>query len=304
MLKNSILSYFTVILCSQAIGQINFKEFYPDSLDKNRLKVVIAGEAAIYAAGLSYLGFLWYADKERAPFHWYDDSRGYLQMDKFGHALGAYRESYAAYHALLWAGMDRRKALLIGGPTGLIFQTPIEIFDGMYEGWGFSWSDMAANTFGSALFTVQELIWQEQVVIAKLSYSASEYAKYHPILGETWLESLVMDYNGHTQWYSINLAKITGSKKIPPYLNIALGYSGNGMIKEFSNPSEDWYGNPIPEFERYRQFLISLDVDLSRIPTQKPWVAKTLRAFNLLKIPFPAIEFNRVDKVKGYLLYY
>lgn len=38
------------------------------------------------------------------------------------------------------------KELIYGGPIGLIFQTPIEIFDGLYEKWGYSWPDMAANT--------------------------------------------------------------------------------------------------------------------------------------------------------------
>lgn len=77
-----------------------------------------------------------------------------------------------------------KTALLIGGPMGIVIQTPIEVFDGLYEGWGFSWWDMAANTFGAALFTAQEAIFDEQPVVMKFSYSPSEYPRYHPILGE------------------------------------------------------------------------------------------------------------------------
>mgnify|MGYP001291101989 CR=1 FL=1 len=93
----------------------------------------------------------------------YEDSKGYLQLDKGGHAFTAYRESAAAYRALRSSGVSKKKALLFGGPMGLVFQTPIEIFDGLYEGWGFSWSDMIANTFGSALFMAQEVAFDQQL---------------------------------------------------------------------------------------------------------------------------------------------
>ena len=286
-------------------AQINFEQFYPDSLKRKRVTVVGSTAISGYAAGLSFLGYMWYSDKERVDFHLYNDSRGYLQMDKFGHALGAYRESYAAYYALRWSGMEKQKALIWGGPAGLIFQTPIEIFDGLYAGWGFSWSDMAANAFGSALFSTQVILFEEQIIIPKFSFSPSEYSQYLPhYLGETVMQQLVYDYNSHTQWYSINIHSATGWKKVPVWLNFAFGYSGNGMIYEFDNPEYYRDGTPFPVLPRYRQYLLSLDVDLSRIPVRKPWQAKVLRAFNLFKIPFPTLEINRIDKLKFWWVYY
>src|SRR5690606_12332168 len=94
---------------------------YPDSLNKKRLYLVAGTGFGVYAAGLSYLSFVWYKDHERVPFHYYNDSKGYLQMDKAGHAYSAYWESYAAYHALRWAGLSKKKALIFGGPVGLVF---------------------------------------------------------------------------------------------------------------------------------------------------------------------------------------
>jgi len=274
-----------------------------DTLNKKRLHYIVAGESAVYLSGLSFLSFIWYKDHERVPFHWYNDSKGYLQMDKFGHAYCAYWESYAGYHALRWAGVDKKKALIYGGPVGLIFQTPVEIFDGLYEGWGFSWSDMAANTFGSLLFTTQEAIFDEQIVLMKFSYSPSGYPKYHEILGETPVESFFLDYNGHTQWLSGNIRRITGIEKVPPWLNIAFGYSGNGMIKEFENPKY-YKGEPFPHLERYRQYIFSLDIDLSRIPVKKRWMSRLFTTINIIKVPFPAVELNRIDKLKFHALYY
>lgn len=297
---------FTVILIFivlRSTAQPEFIGSYPDTLNKKRLYTVIASETGTYLAGLSFLSFIWYKDKERVPFHFYNDSRGYLQMDKAGHAYAAYRESYAAYYALRWAGMDKKKALIYGGPVGLIFQTPIEIFDGLYENWGFSWSDMAANTIGALLFTTQEALFDEQVVLLKFSYSPSIYPKYHSILGESHIERFFLDYNAHTYWLSGNINRLTGIDNIPRWINIAFGYSANGMIKEFENPVY-YNGEPFPHLERYRQFLISLDIDFSKIPAKKKWLRSIFRTVNLIKIPFPALEINRIDNVKFRPLYF
>lgn len=278
-------------------------EGYPTSINKKRLATVIGTELGTYVAGMSFLGFIWYKDSERVPFHLYDDSKGYLQMDKFGHAFSAYHESAASYKSLRWAGLSKKQALIYGGPVGLIFQTPIEIFDGIYEGWGFSWSDMAANAFGSALFFTQQAIFDEQVFVMKFSYSPSEYAPLHSTLGDTPLESFFQDYNAHTYWFSGNLKTLTGVEKMPPWLNVAFGYSANGVIKEFENPSY-YRGEPFPHFDRYRQYLFSLDVDFTRIPTKRRWLRKTFQFLNVIKIPFPTLEVNQLGKVKFYPVYF
>jgi len=152
--------------------------------DKSRLRLVAGVGSGLYIGSTSYMGFVWYRDKERVPFHFYNDGRAWLQMDKFGHAFTAYWESQLTYKALRWAGVDKRRALLWGGPAGFVFQAPIEIFDGMHEGYGFSWWDVLANGVGSVLFTVQEAVFDEQVVLMKFSYSPSIYPRYHHKLGK------------------------------------------------------------------------------------------------------------------------
>lgn len=294
-----LLSYFTIIVKAQP----QFTEYYPDTLLNKRLYTTIGTETASYLAGLSFLHFIWYKDHARVPFHFYNDSKGYLQIDKAGHAYGAYRESHSAYYALRWAGMNKKDALIYGGPIGLIFQTPIEIFDGLYEGWGFSWYDMIANTLGSILFVTQEALFNEQVFLMKFSYSPSIYPSYHTHLGVTQLERFFYDYNGHTYWISGNLQRITGSQKIPAWLNIAFGYSANGMIYEFENPTY-YNGEPFPHLDRYRQFLLSLDINCSKIRTNNKFLQKILRSVDLIKIPFPAIELNRIEGIKFYPLYF
>jgi hypothetical protein len=299
----SLLALF--MLPNRTFSQENapFNYHYPDTLNKKKLWTAIGVETSSYAVGLSFLEFIWYRDHDRVPFHFYDDSQGYLQIDKGGHAFTAYKQSYAAYYALRRAGVPKGKALLYGGPIGLVFQTPIEIFDGLYEGWGFSWSDMIANAGGSALFISQELLFDQQLFLMKFSYSPSIYPMYHKFLGENHFERFFYDYNGHTYWLSGNIQAITGIQKVPAWLNVAFGYSANGMIFEFDNPTY-YNGAPFPHLDRYRQYLFSLDIDFSKIQTDKKWLSMIFKGINHLKVPFPALEYNRVDGFKINAIYF
>ena len=271
---------------------------YPDTLHPARLRTVIMAESAFYVAGLSYLQFVWYRNHERVPFHWYNDNRGWLQLDKAGHAYAAYFESAIGYHALRWAGVSRRKSLWYGGMLGVVLQTPIEVFDGLYEGYGFSWGDMAANAAGSLLFAGQQALWDEQRVRMKFSYAPSPYAQYRPwVLGETHGQRLFQDYNGHTYWLSLNFNSVAPQWGLPPWLNVALGYSGNGMLSEFTNPAFS-RGIRMPDLARHRQYFLSVDLDLTRFNPRSRLLRSLFRALNLVKIPAPALEYNRVDGLR------
>ncbi len=276
----------------------------PDSLVKKRLYSTLTTQLLTYTAGMSFLSFIWYKDHERVPFHYYNDSKGYLQMDKCGHAYTGYIESRAAGRAFRWSGIKPSTSAWLGGIVGFLYQAPIEVFDGLYEGWGFSWSDIGANTIGSALFTSQELIWQEQWMIMKFSYSPSAYRTIIPQrLGETHFESFFNDYNGHTYWMSANLQSITNSQRLPKWLNVTLGYSANGMLGEFENP-EVYAGRPVPDTPRYRQWLLSLDVDFSRIPTRKKWLKTVFSTINGIKVPFTALEYNSLHGLQFRPVYF
>ncbi|MBE0642877.1 MAG: DUF2279 domain-containing protein [Bacteroidetes bacterium] len=126
-------------------------------IDNGALYTAIASVSAHYALSMTVLQNTWYRGRAVVPFHFYNDNRAYLQVDKCGHAFGAYVESYAGYALLRGAGLSRTNALVFGGSLGLIMQTPIEIMDGIHEGWGFSWGDMLANTLGSGIVVGQEL---------------------------------------------------------------------------------------------------------------------------------------------------
>lgn len=277
-----------------------------DSSTVNRKKLIpiVAAETAFYVAGMSYLQFIWYKDKERVPFHFYNDAKGYQQVDKFGHAFGAYVESYIGYKLLRNAGVPKNKALLYGGTLGLVLQTPIEVYDGLYEGWGFSVPDMIANAAGSGIIIGQELLFDEQVAKFKFSFTPSPYYEQaNGYLGDTHLESLFLDYNAHTYWLSVPINKLAFKKTLPDWANIAVGYSANGMFGEFEN-RRYYRGTWLPETERTRQYLLSLDIDWTRIKTDSKFLNTILKGMFFIKLPFPALEVNSKGQVKGHWLYY
>lgn len=287
-------------------------EFDPDStlLDKKSainqktLAAAIIVPSSVYVGGISFLSFIWYKDHERVPFHFYNDNAGYLQMDKMGHAFGAYVESYACYSWLRKAGVSKNKALLYGGSAGFIMQLPIEIFDGLYQGWGFSWGDVIANTAGSALMVGQELLFDEQVIRHKMSFSKSEYFdQANGYLGNNVFDSFFYDYNSHTHWFSVNANRIFVNDVLPPWLNLSLGYSANGMFGEFENRTY-YRGVRLPQVDRTRQFLFSLDVDWEKIPTNSRLLKTIFKGLNFVKLPFPALEINSQGKMKAYYLYF
>ena len=277
---------------------------YPDSVQNGRLWGVAGGVGGFYVLGNAYLGVIWYKDHNRVPFHTYDDNAGWLQIDKMGHAFGAYHYSAKGYDALRWAGLPHGKALAFGGPLGLVLQTPIEIFDGLYEGYGFSWGDMIANTSGAALFSAQQWFWEDQIVKMKWSYYPSPYPEIYPFyLGQGGFNSVFRDYNAHTYWLSANMNKMVPIEAIPDWLNLAFGYSANGMLREFDNPTWFYQGNYLG-IPRTRQYILSLDVDLSKVPARNRWLRAALKTLNLFKVPAPAIEYNAEQGLVLHWLYY
>ncbi|MFZ0281311.1 MAG: DUF2279 domain-containing protein [Bacteroidales bacterium] len=273
------------------------------SLNKARLLVVASSASALYIGSMAYLQYVWYKDHDRVPFEFYNDLGGYNQIDKFGHFFGSYLESYIGFHSLLWAGVSRKKAVFYGGSLGFIMQLPIEIWDGMYEGWGFSWSDVGANTLGSIFVIGQELAFHDQIVKYKLTFSHSPYApQANGYLGDGFNE-FFYDYNGHTYWLSTGINRVIKNNIIPDWVNFAIGYSAGGMFGEFENETQ-YGGVLIPPTERFRQFLFSLDIDFCKIPVRNKTLKRLFNGMFMIKVPFPAIEINTKGQFKFYPLYY
>lgn len=264
----------------------------------------ISFTSAYYVSSILVLNNTWYKNWKRVPFHFYNDNTGYLQVDKFGHMYGGYVYSYLGYHGLVRLGTTRKEALMFGSTLGFVLQFPIEIMDGIHEGYGFSWGDITANAMGSALVLGQELLFRRQLVKYKFSYWESPYSKKsNGYYGETTFKRLLKDYNGHTYWFSMPLNRIFGKNYLPSWLNLAFGYGANGMYGEFENISS-YNGVWIPKTERYRQYLFSLDIDWPEIKTNSKFLKILFRGMTFIKLPFPALEYNSKGQFRGYWIYY
>ena len=266
---------------------------------------VVGGQAAVYGISLVFLYQAWYKDYPQSNFHWINDSGEWLQMDKIGHATTSAYFGKFGYEMYRYAGVERKKAIWIGGSTGFIFLTVIEILDGFSAEWGASAGDLIANTAGAGLFIGQQLAWNDQRFNLKWSYHQTEYAQYNPEqLGSSFMLSMLKDYNGQTYWLSGNVkAFLRKQSKFPGWLNVSLGYSGEGMLGANSNPSVI-DGEVVPEFPRYRQYFLSLDVDLPRIKTRSHFVKFLFNGLNFIKIPFPTLEYNKEQGFKFHPIYF
>ena len=295
-MKNFTLILILLVCSNLVIGQSN--EFYPenwrpDSVNNKRVKIVGVSAGLFYGATMTALYSTWYKQYSTGKLHNFDDSKEWLGMDKVGHVATTYTLSRYGREALWYTGMNNTKSTLYGAGYAMLFQTTIELFDGYSEGWGFSWSDMAANTIGASLYASQQLIWKEQRFTMKWSYSPTEYAQYRPnLLGSNWNERMLKDYNGQTYWLSGNISTfLPKESKFPKWINVAGGYGAEGMLGAHGNPCEV-DGEPVPKFDRYNQFYFSLDVDFTRIPTRSKFLKTAFIALSFIKIPFPTIEFN------------
>lgn len=288
-----------LLICHVATAQ----QADTSQINKQRLALVVGTTTALYTGLMSYLEFVWYHDKERVPFHFYNDWKGYNQVDKLGHVYGSYLESYISAHALMWAGMPRKKAALLGGGIGFLMQLPIEIWDGMYEGWGFSWPDVGANALGSLLVIGNEYAFGEQRLLYKFSFSPSPYARMANGYLGTGFNQLFNDYNGHTYWLSYGIKDLIPSAPLPKWLNLAVGYGAGGMFGEFEN-RQRFRGVNIPETERYRKWLLSLDINFAKIPTRNKTLKAIFNSMFIVKVPLPTLEYNTKGQWRAHGLYY
>ncbi len=265
------------------------------SPDTNRLKWVNRIALGGYTLSALYLGTVWYANEELSSFHFFDDTREWQQMDKVGHALGGYHASKWMIDLYRWSGQEKKKALVQGGLYGFLAMSSIEVFDGFGEKWGASISDVGANLVGSSLAVMNQHLWNEYRIQLKVSYRPSDYVRqeaYEDLFGTNFAEWFVKDYNGQTLWLSVRIHSFlpeSGFKKIyPQWLNLAIGYGAEGMIGGYGQ--DPW--DEIRQRE-YRQMYLSLDVDLSNIPTKSGFLKTLLNVASIIRIPFPAIQIDK-----------
>jgi hypothetical protein len=211
-----------------------------------------------------------------------------MQMDKFGHAFTGYLITNELNRVHHWAAGKRQP--WVGALYAISYLSALEIMDGLSSGWGFSGSDMLANGVGVGLAFSQDHFFNRQVILPKFSFSRSSYAVVRPeILGNTYAEQLLKDYNGQTYWVSLPISTFLNLPKRLTWICISLGYGCDAKLVGSQNT---WNG-----FNARRQVYLSLDIDCSSLAPRHPKLNKVLTHLNLIKVPFPSLEFSS-DKTR------
>lgn len=299
-----LLRKISLILALMWALSSNAQKWYQnaDSLNIKRASLAISSQAVASVGSISALQVAWYSDYQSGRFHFFNDWNGWLQMDKFAHATAAYQISHQLFHINRWTGMKERNAVWLAGGLGFSFQLAVEVMDGFSAGWGFSNSDLLFNTIGTGLFIGQQFGWSEQRIKLKYSFWPSGLTKlpdpegrrarnlYGTGIHEQWLK----DYNAQTFWLSANIWSLVGKPNaFPKWINLALGYSTRGVLGAESNT---WQFEDSPAIitstrPRERQVLLSLDLETEhlKLPKALIWIKPI---FGVIKIPFPALEWN------------
>jgi len=285
--------FFLIFTCSTVHGQTRFFE-RDTTFNQNRFIGTSATVGVFWVGSIVALKEVWYKDSWSGKFHTFNDANQWMQMDKAGHVFAGSFIADNVYSTYRWSGVNKRTSLILGAATSFGYLASFETLDGFSDQWGFSWSDLTANGIGVGWFAAQEMLWDEQRIRLKYSVHLSPYAQYRPnILGSTVPERLLKDYNGQTYWLSVNPSMfMPSSTRFPKWLNIGIGYSVDEKLRGVENTF--YYGDSESHevFHARRQYLLSLDVDLTRIPVKKPWLKTLFKTLNHIKLPFPAVEFS------------
>ncbi|QXP62561.1 DUF2279 domain-containing protein [Polaribacter sp. R2A056_3_33] len=300
MIRKKYISFYLLFICSFSLCAQN-SSFYKksDTLNTKRRNAIILTESVMAGGALIGLNQLWYKDYPRSGFHFKNDNNDWKQMDKVGHMMTSYYIGKIGMEVLDWAGVSRKNQLIYGATSGFAFLTAVEVLDGFSDEWGASPGDILANAAGTGLLVGQELLWNEQRITVKYSFHQTEFAKQRPnTLGENYLQQALKDYNGQTYWLSANIWSFNKKSSFPKWLNVALGYGAEGMLYGNSNAV-----NPIQQ-DAYRQFYLSLDLDLTKIKTNSEFLKSVFSVVNFIKIPAPTLEINTKGALTFHYMYF
>ncbi|MGI8582826.1 MAG: DUF2279 domain-containing protein [Chitinophagaceae bacterium] len=293
----------------QQITAAGYK-IYP--YNKKRVRLMTAANITGYATIMIGLNAAWYSKYPRSSFHFFNDNAEWLQVDKVGHAYGSYIESRSSNELWRQTGISRNKRIWISGLSGVAFETIIETLDGFSAEHGWSWGDFASNIIGSALFIGQELAWDDQRIKLKFSFHKKDYgqpdlnARADEIYGKSESERFIKDYNGITDWASVDIKSFFPRAPVPKWFAVAFGYGAEGLFGARNNIAKDKYGSITfnrSDIKRYRQWFLSPDIDLTKIKTNKKGLRFLFTVLSAFKFPAPSLEFSN-GSFKGHWIHF
>jgi hypothetical protein len=259
-------------------------------LSQNQTTLARGGAGTAFVGGnvelWHYFKKAWWSG-EKAPHFFFrsDWDEDFRDQDKFGHLLGGYHLTRAGYESLRAACVSEKKALTAAVAYAALFQLQIEIFDGMYKKYGFSYADMVANTTGQTLAAVEEIYPHLKWLKPTISYSPS--AAMRNVASFTQPSELrrSLDYSGQTYWFAADVHALLPTR-LQPYwpslLRASIGHSITDYIDPVTGASQ----------RAKRKLLLSIDIDPEKLPGENPLWKTVKHQLSYYHFPSPALQLT------------
>jgi len=259
-------------------------------LTPNQLNAVRAGVLSAFIGGNAYLYHYfkkaWWSGDPAPHFFFHADwDQWFRDQDKFGHMFGGYHLARIGYAGLREACVGDKKAIFWSAAYAAAFQLQIEMFDGRFKKYGFSYADVIANTTGQTLAVLQELHPSWRAIKPTFSYhktSALANTENGTIPGELRPS---LDYSGQTYWFSADMNALlpeSAKRYWPSFIRLSAGHS----ITDWVDPAT---GSVV---RAKRKILLSLDFDADKLPGNAPWWRSVKRTLSYYHFPAPALELT------------
>lgn len=261
-------------------------------LTSNQLTAVRAGVGSAFVGGNAYLYHYfkkaWWSG-DRAPHFFFhaDWDQWFRDQDKFGHLFGGYHLARIGYAGLREACVSDKKAIIWSAAYAAAFQLQIEVFDGRFKKYGFSYADMIANTAGQALAVMQEVHPSWRAIKPTFSYHKTRAllnTEKGLLPGAELRPSL--DYSGQTYWFSADVNELLPDEAKPywpSFIRLSVGHS----ITDWVTPDP-----PGATVRAKRKILLSLDFDPEKLPGDFPLWRTIKHTLSYYHFPAPALELT------------
>ena len=259
-------------------------------LSPSQITAVRAGVGTAFLGGNAYLYHYfknaWWSGV-RAPHFFFrsDWDQEFRDQDKFGHLLGGYHLARIGYAGLRDACVSEKKAIFWSAAYAAAFQLQIEIFDGQFTKYGFSYADMIANTAGQTLAVMQE--FHPRLRVIKPTFS------YHKTRALTNTEAGLfpselrpsLDYSGQTYWFSADMNELLPDAA-KPFWPSFIRFSAGHSVTDWINPQTG------AAQRAKRKIILTLDWDPEKLPGNAPWWRSVKHTLSYYHFPAPALELT------------
>lgn len=242
--------------------------------------VFVGGNALLYR----YFKRAWWSGETADRFFFRADwDEDFRDQDKFGHMLGGYHLARIGNALLRDACASRSHALWWSAAYATAFQLQIEIWDGRYEKYGFSYPDLLANTVGMALSVAHEKVPRLRAIKPTISYAKTAAMRNARNIPGELRPSL--DYSGQAYWFSadINALLPENAKPYwPAFLRVSAGHSITDWIDAQTGAN----------MRARRKILLTIDFDPEKLPGDNPIWKTFKRNLSYVHLPSPALQLT------------